>query len=98
MSVCLKFYLLLLSVWFQVIIYYVGINIKISISHLQKRNIYVWQYDSYLKKWILQNLNHLLLHISFHSHSFLLSHAEKIYVQLYILQHEMRLPRESNQK
>ena len=51
MSVCLKVYLLLLSVWFQVTIYHLGINIKISISHFaEKEYLLVWQYDSYLKK------------------------------------------------
>ena len=44
MSVCIKFYLLLLSVWFQAAIYYVGINIKISISHFaEKEYLLVWQ-------------------------------------------------------
>ena len=37
MSVCKKFYLLLLSVWFHVTIYYVGITIKISISHFAEK-------------------------------------------------------------
>ena len=46
--------------WFQVIIYHVGINIKISVSDFAVIFItFDTYYDSYLKYRILQKLNHL---------------------------------------
>ena len=41
MSVCIKFYQLLLSVLFQVTIYCVGVNIKISISHFAEKEYFL---------------------------------------------------------
>ena len=84
MSVCLKFYLLLLSVLFQVIIYYVGINIKISISHFAEKEylcLTVWQL---LEEMNIAKLKSLVITYFFFIHIYSsVSHAER-YMYSYI--------------